>query len=61
MQLADHHFGDAAPDPIDYTRVPTAVFCHPNIGTVGLSEEAAREQFGAIRVYRTDFRAMKHT
>ncbi|SES16564.1 NADPH-glutathione reductase [Vreelandella subterranea] len=61
MQLADQHFGGTAPAPLDYTRVPTAVFCHPNIGTVGLSEEAARAQFGAIRVYRTDFRAMKHT
>ncbi|SNY96088.1 glutathione-disulfide reductase [Halomonas sp. hl-4] len=61
MLLVDHHFGTVTPEPLDYTRVPTAVFCHPNIGTVGLSEEAARQQFGTIRVYRTDFRAMKHT
>ncbi|SDN10524.1 glutathione-disulfide reductase [Vreelandella arcis] len=61
MQLVDVHFAAASPEPLDYTRVPTAVFCHPNIGTVGLSEEAARAKFGRIRVYRTDFRAMKHT
>lgn len=61
MQLVDAHFADTVPKPLDYTTIPTAVFCHPNIGTVGLSEEAAREKFTHIRVYSTDFRAMKHT
>ncbi|MCH4813193.1 glutathione-disulfide reductase [Vreelandella neptunia] len=61
MQLVDCHFADTAPEPLDYSTIPTAVFCHPNIGTVGLSEEAAREKFTHIRVYSTDFRAMKHT
>lgn len=61
MQLVDHHFSDTVPNPLDYSTIPTAVFCHPNIGTVGLSEEAAREKFANIRVYCTDFRAMKHT
>lgn len=60
MQLVDIHFKQLSPAAIDYATVPTAVFCHPNIGTVGLSEEQARER-GDIRVYRTDFRAMKHT
>ncbi|TVP51292.1 MAG: glutathione-disulfide reductase [Halomonas sp.] len=61
MQLVDHHFTDTVPKSLDYSTIPTAVFCHPNIGTVGLSEEAAREKFANIRVYCTDFRAMKHT
>lgn len=61
MQLVDIHFHQKTPRPLDYDTIPTAVFCHPNIGTVGLSEEAAREKFDRIRVYRTDFRAMKHT
>ncbi|MFW3616051.1 glutathione-disulfide reductase [Billgrantia antri] len=61
MHLVQQHFGDAAPAPMDYRNIATAVFCHPNIGTVGLSEEQARKQYGAIRVYRTDFRPMKHT
>lgn len=61
MQLTGLHFTPEPPEPLDYSRIPTAVFCHPNIGTVGLSEEAAREQHGSIRVYRTDFRAMQHT
>ncbi|GGX79036.1 glutathione reductase [Litchfieldella qijiaojingensis] len=61
MHLVQHHFSDNPPRPLDYQNIATAVFCHPNIGTVGLSEEAARERFDAIRVYRTDFRPMKHT
>ncbi|MFG6137049.1 glutathione-disulfide reductase [Halomonas sp. B23F22_10] len=61
MKLVEHHFGDTTPEPLDYERIATAVFCHPNIGTVGLSEEAARERFDAIRVYSADFRPMKHT
>jgi glutathione reductase (NADPH) len=61
MQLVDIHFNKAAPRPLDYSTIPTAVFCHPNIGTVGLSEEAARKAFANIRVYRADFKAMKHT
>lgn len=61
MQLVDIHFNETLPKPLDYATIPTAVFCHPNIGTVGLSEEAARENIGKIRVYSADFKAMKHT
>jgi glutathione reductase (NADPH) len=46
---------------MDYENIPTAVFCNPNLATVGLSEAAARERFGAVDVYRTSFRALKHT
>lgn len=46
---------------MDYRNIPTAVFCQPNIGTVGLTEEEAREECGAVRIYRTDFKPMKHT
>jgi len=41
--------------------VPTAVFSQPNVATVGLSEEAARQRFGALDVYKTSFRALKLT
>ncbi|MFN2332546.1 MAG: glutathione-disulfide reductase [Halomonas sp.] len=62
MHLVAHHFGDTPPAaPLDYRNIATAVFCHPNIGTVGLSEEEAHSQCGDIRVYVTDFRPMKHT
>ena len=61
MHMVQQHFTDAQPAAMDYRNIATAVFCHPNIGTVGLSEEQARKQYEAIRVYRTDFRPMKHT
>ncbi|OLO05508.1 glutathione-disulfide reductase [Salinicola socius] len=65
MHLVQHHFpkdpGDKPPAPLDYQNIATAVFCHPNIGTVGLSEEEARERLGAVRIYSADFRPMKHT
>ena len=46
---------------MSYDFVPTAVFTHPNIGTVGYSEAAAREKFDKVSVYRSDFKALKHT
>lgn len=45
----------------DYVDIPTAVFSHPNIGTVGLSEEQAREKFSEIDVYQSTFKPMLHT
>ncbi|MHB0775489.1 glutathione-disulfide reductase [Halomonas sp. WWR20] len=61
MHLVQIHYGGTAPRPLDYENIATAVFCHPNIGTVGLSEEEARERFGDVRIYSADFRPMKHT
>jgi glutathione reductase (NADPH) len=37
------------------------VFANPNLATVGLSEEKARERFGAVDIYKTSFRALKLT
>ncbi|MCH8890266.1 MAG: FAD-dependent oxidoreductase, partial [Myxococcales bacterium] len=45
----------------DHTNVASAVFSQPSIGTVGPSEAAARETYGEIDVYRSTFRALKHT
>ncbi|MDH2435182.1 glutathione-disulfide reductase [Pokkaliibacter sp. MBI-7] len=58
--LANHLYGEGRPEP-DYDNIPTAVFCHPNIGTVGLSEEQARERYGNIKVFRSEFRPLRHT
>jgi glutathione reductase (NADPH) len=46
---------------MDYADVPTAVFSQPPVGTVGLTEEAAREKYGAVDIYRSTFRALKNT
>jgi glutathione reductase (NADPH) len=64
MVVVDHLFGPAAgkkPRRMSYDFIPTAVFTHPNIGTVGYSEAEAREKFGQISVYRSDFKALRHT
>lgn len=64
MVVVDALFGPAAGKPprqMSYDFIPTAVFTHPNIGTVGLTEAQAREQYGAISVFRSEFRALKHT
>ena len=45
---------------LDYDKVPSAVFTLPAVGTVGLSEEAARAR-GPVDIYRSTFRPMRHT
>jgi glutathione reductase (NADPH) len=60
MVVVDRLFGSGA-RRIDYENIPTAVFTHPNIGTVGLTEAQARSRFGRVRIYRTDFKPLKHT
>ncbi|MEQ9811814.1 MAG: glutathione-disulfide reductase [Azospirillaceae bacterium] len=60
--LADTLFGGMADRSVDYTYIPTAVFSTPEIGTVGLSETAARSRYPAgIDIYRTSFKPLKHT
>ncbi len=60
MALVDSFFGEGG-RRVDYAHIPTAVFTHPNIGTIGFSEEAARARFQRIAVYRTDFKPLRHT
>ncbi|MDX1609739.1 MAG: glutathione-disulfide reductase [Halofilum sp. (in: g-proteobacteria)] len=61
-KLADRLFGGHGNARLEYENIPTVVFSHPPIGTVGLAEDAARERFGddAVRVYRTRFTPMYH-
>ena len=58
MVVAARLFG---PDrAISYDNVPTAIFCNPNVASVGLSEAAARARGGAIAIYQTSFTPLKH-
>ncbi len=58
-RLADRLFGGMEGRKVDYSLIPTVMFTHPPIGTIGLSEEAAREQYGdAVKVYSTEFTPM---
>lgn len=49
------------PTQVDYENIATAVFCQPNISTVGLTEEQAVEKGMRLRIYTTSFKHMKHT
>jgi len=56
-RLADRVFGNQADSKMDYDTIPSVVFSHPPLGTVGLTEEQAREEFGhdMIKVYQNRF------
>lgn len=60
MVLSRRLFGDCKGE-MDYSFIPTAVFCQPNIGTVGLTEAEAREAGHSLRIFRSEFRPMKYT
>src|SRR5690606_32066539 len=49
------------PTAADYDFVPSAVFSQPSVATVGLTEERAREEYPAVAIFRSSFRALKHT
>ena len=61
-KLADRLFGGPkfADSKLDYTNIPSVVFAHPEVGSIGLSEPEAREKYGNkdIKIYKTDFTAM---
>jgi len=57
--FADTVFGDK-PHRVDYGCIPSAVFSHPPLAGVGLTEAQARQKLGSVKVYTADFRAMKN-
>jgi glutathione reductase (NADPH) len=60
-RLMDRLFGGKPDAKLDYADIATVVFAHPPLGMVGLTEAAARLQFGdAVRTYRAGFRPMLH-
>jgi len=55
-RLADRLFGGKADAKLDESNIPSVVFSHPPIGTVGMTEDEAREQFGDdVKVYQSRF------
>ncbi|MCW8109285.1 glutathione-disulfide reductase [Alteromonas ponticola] len=58
--LSERLFNDRTHAYMDYSQIPTVVFSHPPIGTVGLSEDEAKSEFGEdnIKVYTSTFAAM---
>ena len=57
--FADSVFGNR-PRTVNYDHVPTAVFSNPPIATVGMTETEARAKYDDVKVYKSDFRAMKN-
>jgi glutathione reductase (NADPH) len=57
--FADTVFGDR-PTTVDYDSIPSAVFSQPPLASVGLTEGQARNRFGNVKVYTSDFRPMKN-
>jgi glutathione reductase (NADPH) len=57
--FADTVFG-GKPHTVDYACIPSAVFSDPPLAGVGLTEAQARQQYGSVHVYTSDFRAMKN-
>ncbi|PWC17570.1 glutathione-disulfide reductase [Brenneria roseae subsp. roseae] len=59
-RLSERLFNNKPDEHLDYNNIPTVVFSHPPIGTVGLTEPQAREQYGdeQVKVYKSAFTAM---
>jgi glutathione reductase (NADPH) len=60
MYVANYLFGDKTRG-MSYQNVPTAVFSHPNIATVGLTEKQVKDQGIAYSVFESNFRHLRHT
>ena len=58
--FADSEFG-GNPRPVNHRFVPSAVFSHPQVATVGFSEKEAAIHYGELDIYRSVFTPMKHT
>jgi glutathione reductase (NADPH) len=61
-RLSDRLFGGKGDRHLEYHNIPTVIFGHPPIGTVGLSEQAARDDYGdeAVTVFKSSFVPMYH-
>ncbi|WP_114391855.1 glutathione-disulfide reductase [Oleisolibacter albus] len=58
--LADRLFAGLEGRAVNYDNIPTAVFSLPPVATVGLTEEQARASVGAVDIYRSSFKPMRH-
>lgn len=60
-KLAARLFDHQDQSKVDYDNIPSVVFSHPPIGTVGISEDEARQRYGKeITIYKSDFTPMRH-
>ncbi len=60
--LSDRLFGDKEKEWLEYKNIPTVIFAHPPVGTVGMSEEEARAAYGnKIKTYEANFVSLRHS
>jgi len=58
-RLADRLFGGKKDAHLEYNNIPSVVFAHPEVGSIGLTEPEAREKYGnTLKIYQTNFTAM---
>ncbi len=57
--FADTYYGNK-PTVVDYANIPSAVFSHPPLAGVGMTESEAKQKLGSVSVYSSDFRPMKN-
>lgn len=59
-RLSERVFNDKKNEYLDYTNIPTVIFTHPPIGTVGMTEEQVRDEYPdeSIKIYKTSFTSM---
>lgn len=59
--LAERLFNGKADNKVDYDNIPSVVFAHPPIGTVGITEDEARQRYSnSVTVYKSEFTPMRH-
>ncbi len=59
-RLATRLFDGRPESRVDYDNIPSVVFAHPPVGTVGLTEPQARERHEKVTIYKTEFTPMRH-
>jgi glutathione reductase (NADPH) len=59
-KLAARLFGNQHDSKVDYDNIPSVVFSHPPVGTIGLNEAEARQRYAKVRVYQTEFTPMRY-
>ncbi len=59
-RLADRLFANQPDSRVDYDNIPSVVFSHPPVATVGLTEAQARQRHERVRIYKTDFTPMRY-
>jgi len=59
-KLADRLFNNQPESRLDYNQIPSVVFSHPPVGTMGLNESDAQQQYQQVSIYETSFTPMRY-